>query len=226
MKRKIITLLLAISASSLLCTSAMAAGINGFYDVGTASNVEISAYAGDTQVSVSEKNIDEDDAAEKVYLDSDRLDVKFNDATADDQYGIILVEGNALPTKDTAIYYINQEAAGSSSIGFNVYPTLPTETKDMTLYISSSAEDFDLISVPVNYAVNATEVSSHKPGDANGDNLVDVKDVISIRRAIAGGYNVTINEKAANVNGDTKVDVKDAIAIRRFIAGGYDIELK
>ena len=67
---------------------------------------------------------------------------------------------------------------------------------------------------------------AYTAGDANGDNEVDVKDVIAIRRHIAGGYSITINEAAANVNGDDKIDVKDAIAIRRYIAGGYGIEFK
>ncbi len=226
MKRKIITLLLAMAASSVFSASVMAAdetNVNGFYDIGTKSNVEINAFAGDDEVSVTEKNIDSDDAMEKVYENSDRLVVTFGAATTDNHYGIILVEGSELPTKDTEIYYINQETADSSSVAFNVYPKTPDATTDMTLYISSSAEDFDLVSIPMSYAVNATEVvnPSRIPGDANDDAKVDIKDAIAIRRFIAGGFGITINEAAANVNGDEKVDIKDAIAIRRFIAGGY-----
>ena len=69
-------------------------------------------------------------------------------------------------------------------------------------------------------------VPDYTSGDANGDDEVDVKDVIAIRRHITGGYSVTINEAASNVNGDDKIDVKDAIVIRRYIAGGYGVELK
>lgn len=66
----------------------------------------------------------------------------------------------------------------------------------------------------------------YTPGDVNGDNKIDVKDVVLIRRFVAGGYGVAINETAANVNGDDKLDVKDVIILRRFIAGGYGVELK
>lgn len=232
MKRKIITLVLAMAASSIFSASVMAedAKINGFYDIGTEENVAIVPYAGETAVTVAEKNIDDDTDMEAVYVDSDRLDVTFSAATADDHYGIILVEGTEIPTKDTPIYYINQDTAGSESINFNVYPKTPEATVLLTLYISSSDENFELLSIPVNYAVDATEVEEEEPsytlGDVNSDNKVDAKDVILVRRHLAGGYGVTIVEVAANVNGDAKLDVKDVVTLRRFIAGGYGVELK
>ena len=231
MKRKIITLVLAMAAASLISTTAMAADetISGFYDIGTATDVVITPYNGDTQVTVAEKNIDEDDAMEQVYVDSKKLEVVYDGATQSNYYSIILVDGTGLPTKDSTIYYIDQETASSSSVAFNVSPKLPTETTDMTLYMSSDVAGFELVSIPMSYAVNATEVvpePAYKSGDANGDEEVDVKDVIAIRRHITGGYSVTINEAASNVNGDDKIDVKDAIVIRRYIAGGYGVELK
>lgn len=64
------------------------------------------------------------------------------------------------------------------------------------------------------------------PGDANGDGMVDTKDVTYIRRFIVGGYNVTIDQVAADVNNDGAVDTKDVTLIRRFIVGGYGVELK
>lgn len=157
MKRKIITLVLAMAASSVFGATAMAADetISGFYDIGTATDVVITPYVGETAVEVAEKNIDSDEAMENVYAGSDRLSVTYGGAVANEHYGVIMVEGSGLPTKDTEVYYINQETAASASVAFNVYPKLPAETKDMTLYISSSAKDASLVSVPVNYAVNA-----------------------------------------------------------------------
>ena len=63
-------------------------------------------------------------------------------------------------------------------------------------------------------------------GDANEDGKVDLKDVILIRRCIAGGWDVDINDDNADVNADDIVDLKDVILIRRYIAGGWDVELK
>ena len=230
MKRKIITLLLTMAAASLISTTVMAADetISGFYDIGTATDVVITPYAGETAVTATEKNLDSDADMEVVYVDSDRMAVTFSGATANEHYGIILVEGTGLPTKDSVIYYIDQETATSSNVSFNVYPKNPEKTTDMTLYISSSKAGATLISVPVSYADDVVvEVApSYTPGDANEDNEVDVKDVITIRRFVTGGYGVTINEAAANVNGDRDVDVKDVITLRRFITGGYGVELQ
>ena len=46
-----------------------------------------------------------------------------------------------------------------------------------------------------------------------------------LRRAIAGGYDVTVAEGATDVNKDGAVNAKDVTVLRRFIAGGYDVTL-
>ncbi|MBR5809588.1 MAG: dockerin type I repeat-containing protein [Clostridia bacterium] len=233
MKRKIITLLLTMSLASVIGASAVAAEekVNGFYDIGTSQNVTINPFSGDTSVSATEKNIDSDEALEKIYENSNRLGVTYTDAANEKHYGVILVEGLGLPTKDSEIYYINQETASSTNVDFNVYPKLPTETKDMTLYISSNKEDFSLVSIPVNYAVNATvveepETPSYTLGDLDDNGEVNVADVIMTRRHIVGGYEQTIREEAADVDKNGKVEPADVITIRRYIAGGYGVELK
>ena len=198
MKKALITLLLAMSVSSAFCATAMAEDtvLKGFYDIGANANVTMSVFTGETEVSVTEENVDADDTLEQFYKDSDRIEVTYTDATSDEHYGIILVDGSGLPTKDTAIYYINQETADSANVAFNVYPKLPTESADMTLYISSSEEDFTLVNIPLSYAVTTvTEepTPSYTPGDVNDDGTVDVRDVISLRRHIDGGYNIVLN---------------------------------
>ena len=62
--------------------------------------------------------------------------------------------------------------------------------------------------------------------DANGDGNVNLKDVVLIRRAIAGGWTLTnYNPAAADVNSDNNINLKDVVLIRRFIAGGWGITL-
>ena len=229
--KKIITLLMAMAIMSIANTAAMAADetVTGFYDIGTKENVVITPYAGDTQVSVSDKNIDDDADAEKVYVDSNKLGVAYNAATANEHYGIILVDGTGLPTKDTEIYYINQETAAGATVSFNAGIKAPQATTDMTLYISSSKAGASLLSIPMSYAVDAAVAGGEidrMPGDVTGDSEVTVKDVITLRRFIAGSYNVTVNEAAADVTGDGEITVKDVITLRRYIAGSYNVELK
>ena len=72
--------------------------------------------------------------------------------------------------------------------------------------------------------INAPE--KNRCGDADGNGQVNTTDVILIRRFIAGGYNVTIDENAADVDGNGVINTTDVILIRRCIAGGYDVVLR
>jgi len=65
------------------------------------------------------------------------------------------------------------------------------------------------------------------PGDVNGDGVVNLKDVVLIRRAIAGGWSLSkYNASAADVNGDGLINLKDVVLIRRAVAGGWNVTLK
>lgn len=64
------------------------------------------------------------------------------------------------------------------------------------------------------------------PGDFNGDASVDLKDVVLLRRYIAGGWNVDLDAKAADLNKDGNVNLKDVALLRRYIAGGWNVTLK
>lgn len=68
-------------------------------------------------------------------------------------------------------------------------------------------------------------LSQAQSGDLNGDNSVNLKDVVLLRRFIAGGWNVVLDEKIADLNGDGKVNLKDVVLLRRFIAGGWNVAL-
>lgn len=67
--------------------------------------------------------------------------------------------------------------------------------------------------------------ADYLPGDLNGDDVVNSRDVIHARRYIVGGYAQDVNLAAADVNNDLKVDTTDVILMRRHLAGGYDVEL-
>ena len=54
-------------------------------------------------------------------------------------------------------------------------------------------------------------------GDVNGDSSVDMKDVLLLRKHIAG-HTVEIDLVAADVNGDGSVDMKDVLMTRKYIA--------
>ncbi len=84
----------------------------------------------------------------------------------------------------------------------------------------------DNIKVTVTRKVPDEPEVTYTPGDINDDTTVDVRDVIFLRRFIAGGYDIVVNDAALDIDRDSEVDVRDVITLRRFIAGGYNIELK
>lgn len=62
------------------------------------------------------------------------------------------------------------------------------------------------------------------PGDASGDDRVDITDAIYLLDHLCGGK-VVINQSNADVNGDSKVDANDALRILQYDAG-WDVTLK
>ncbi len=83
----------------------------------------------------------------------------------------------------------------------------------------------DLDSLEFQMVSGTVTVLDYIPGDVNGDQVVNGKDVTLIRRYNAGGYNITINESAADVNADGLINGKDVTLVRRYVAGGYGVEL-
>ena len=55
-------------------------------------------------------------------------------------------------------------------------------------------------------------------GDANNDGAINMKDVLALRKLIAG-MDVEINLAAADVNQDGSINMKDVLVIRKMLAG-------
>ena len=65
-------------------------------------------------------------------------------------------------------------------------------------------------------------------GDANGDALIDMKDVVLLRKYIANyDYDTMtsdiIVDVGADANGDSTIDMKDVVLLRKYIAN-YDYD--
>ena len=89
----------------------------------------------------------------------------------------------------------------------------------------NSTFDIDLNEAEFATVNGAVEITNNIPGDPNKDGSVDLKDVVLIRRWLAGGWDAVINEANADVNGDGVVSSKDLVVLRRYLAGGWDAEL-
>ena len=222
MKRSISLLLLV--ASIVLTMPVMAADTSkdtGFYDIEAKENVIIKPFMGDTEVTVTEENLDRDEELEKWYVNSDSLEVTYTDAVDGGYYGILLVEGDDVPTIDNAIFYIDQVEAEGTTIDFNVYPILPKKATKLSLYISSNVEDFELIKISLNYYAPAP---TYVLGDINNDGKFNVEDALIVLKIGVGDYpGVTSDIKAAaDVNLDGSWDVRDALMILKRSVGDID----
>lgn len=235
MKKTIKIMLTLAFVIAALCVTASAA-TNGFYDIGEVTDVAITAYAGTNTtdaIAGESVDVDADDAANTYYENSDRLGVTYSAAVAGEDYGVILVEGSSLPTASSAIYYINQDEAAGTSIAFDVYPTTITapttgNTRDFTLYISSSAEGADLVSVPMSYVVGYEEVvEPEEPeviyGDVDGTGDIGLNDGLLTLKIYAEVVEATEAQLlAADVDGVSGVGLNDGLMILKRYAEVID----
>ena len=132
-----------------------------------------------------------------LYTESDKL-LETVDAVYDDVYG-------ELPVPESE----NGKFAGwFTDDGIEIKSDTQVHTaSDLKLYVKWEQEE------------------KTDAGDINGDENVNLKDVVLLRRYIAGGWGVELDEKTADLNGDGAVNLKDVVLLRRYIAGGWNVKL-
>ena len=113
----------------------------------------------------------------------------------------------------TLRFKISEEAIGGDEYGVNIS------------YRSGTLFDANLDPVDVDINNGFVSVIDFLPGDLDGSEDVNSRDIILLRRHIAGGYDQEINVSAADVDNDNDANSRDIILIRRYVAGGYNVEL-
>lgn len=223
MKKLRNALLLAGVLAALLCVTALAESLDGgFYVTGKAANVTVTPQtAAGEKVSSTSANVDGKDGYESFYPGSVKMAVTYSGSiAAGENYVVLLVEGNALPTVDNAIYYIDQTTTASTgSITFNVYPMDIAGQKDLTLYITSDKAGFSTIAIPMGYApAGSYEVQPYTLGDVNEDGGITSGDSLSVLRIVVKLDEPTDRQKlAADVNFNGTVDSGDSLKILRYV---------
>lgn len=61
-------------------------------------------------------------------------------------------------------------------------------------------------------------------GDINADNIVDLQDVTSLSRYLAG-WDIGVNNFALDVDGDLKINLNDLVHLAQFVAGWQNVKL-
>lgn len=225
--RKYIGILFTLTVFVLLCMPALASDTetaDGFYDIGASQNVVITPLADNTEVAVTEENIDGKDGMEKWYINSNRLRVTYNTAVAGGYYGVMLVEGSELPTKDTVIYYSDQVTATSQTVNFDIYSYLPDKTTEMSLYITGNTQEHELVKIPLNYAKGVKVIPKYDTGDIDGNGKINASDSL-LALLVAAGFYDNVSEAGlavADVNSDGKINSVDALMILQFSTGAIN----
>ena len=67
------------------------------------------------------------------------------------------------------------------------------------------------------YIENGSITVESLRGDVNDDGVVNVADVITLRRYLAGGYDLEVNLEQADVNEDGIITILDVIRLREYI---------
>ena len=113
------------------------------------------------------------------------------------------------------------------TLTFEVADTVAAyEKKAITMsYTGDEFFDGDLNAVTVDLENGFVSVISYIPGDIDKNEIVNTKDVIVLRRYLAGGYDQDIYVPAGDVDGDAVLNTKDVILLRRYLAGGYGVNL-
>ncbi len=167
------------------------------------------------------KNIDFDTGARSVRIEARSTGNRYFEIRLDSLDGTLIGTVNVTetykPTDEKMVYaFFDADVTLTEGI-HDVYLTWCPHPSDYTLGLRGfvfGRED-----------TSAGPPVGSKKGDVNEDGSVDLKDVTILRRHLAGGWNVRINEYNSDVNGDGSIDLKDVTILRRYLAGGWGIEL-
>ena len=91
----------------------------------------------------------------------------------------------------------------------------------ITGYAGSVAESFANDNGITFIALEGEPEPEYETGDVNGDGKVNTRDVTTLRRYLAGGYedSITFITEMIDVNGDGRENTRDVATLRSIIAG-------
>ena len=216
MKRLMRSLLLAAVLCTVLCVGALAVDSEpvkgGIYDIqGSGAALTPKSESGAVIAPGSGGEI-----TSGYYADAVKFDVTANSLVNDQQYLLLVIKGEGVPTAEN-IAYIDQAAAQNGSVDFTAYP------KELTkgtyhVYLVGAGKTFA-----------ESKVASFKCdqkytlGDVNEDSMIDVRDAMDVIYHIVGTKTLSETQKlAANVvrgGSDDAINVKDAMQIIYYIVG-------
>ncbi|HPK35118.1 MAG TPA: metallophosphoesterase [Oscillospiraceae bacterium] len=133
-------------------------------------------------------------------------------------------------TVDTANGILSMVSAGTSANGLKA--KLLNDMADIKIFNGETEYTGDTVAtgMTVRYYVNGAvqdELKISVFGDASGDGVINVNDILYLRAQIIGAYAMSACEAAAaDINGDMAVNIIDILYVRAHILGDYTINAK
>lgn len=209
MKRLLRSLLLGAILSALLCVGVLAADSEsvkgGIYNI--TGSVTLTPDTVATTQTVDGKDYTD------YYANAVKFDVKAQNLTGNQQYLLLVLKGEGVPTAEN-IAYIDQAAAQNGSVSFAAYPKELTKGTYHVYLVGGGTAFADSQVASFEYDQKYTL------GDVNDDGKINAIDAVLILRAAIGKTELTdIQQKAADVNEDKSVNALDAVVVLRKAVG-------
>lgn len=212
MKKLMRLLLLAAILSALLCVGVLAAESEpvkgGIYGI-TGSVTLTPKDAGDKEiVSGSSDGV----ATNGYYANAVKFDVKAQNLTGNQQYLLLVLKGEGVPTAEN-IAYIDQAAAQNGSVSFTAYP------KELTkgtyhVYLVGGGTAFNAAKPDATFQYD----KKYTLGDVNEDGKINIGDATEALNHVVENIVLTGNKfSAADVVKDGKVNILDVTMILNYI---------
>ena len=211
MKRLLRSLLLGAILSALLCVGVLAADSEsvkgGIYDI----SGSVTLTPKDASDKTIEKGSSDGVATDGYYANAVKFDVKAENLTENQQYLLMVLKGEGVPTAEN-IAYIDQAAAQNGSVSFAAYPKELTKGTYHVYLVGGGTAFADSQVASFEYDQKYTL------GDVNEDGDIDIKDVAELLNHVVKNKTLTENAfLAADVEKDGEIDIRDAAKILNYI---------
>ena len=209
MKRLMRSLLLAAILSALLCVGALAAESEpvkgGIYDI--TGSVTLTPDTAATTQTVDGKEYSD------YYANAVKFDVKAQNLTENQQYLLLVLKGEGVPTAEN-IAYIDQAAAQNGSVSFTAYPKELTKGTYHVYLVGAGMKFAESKVASFEYDQKYTL------GDVNEDGKVLSNDALAaLQMSVDVGTWTDMQKLAADVDKNGKVLSNDALFILQKSVG-------
>lgn len=207
MKRLLRSLLLGAILSALLCVGVLAAESEpvkgGIYDI--SGSVTLTPDTVATTQTVDGKDYTD------YYANAVKFDVKAQNLTGNQQYLLLVLKGEGVPTAEN-IAYIDQAAAQNGSVSFTAYPSALTKGTYYVYLVGGGTAFADSQVASFEYDKKYTL------GDVNEDGKINISDVTVVLNHVVENIVLAGNKyMAADVTKDGVVNIRDVTRLLNYV---------